>query len=123
MPPNALQTEVANLRAEIVSLKASNALCEQAMREAENAGTPYWKERDAQNSLILENASLQAKNAALLAAAKLAHEAIDPFLADQSYAKDPRCGLVQPVSVEDCNKLGRAFNLLNITILQAQQPE
>lgn len=32
-------------------------------------------------------------------------DAIDPFLANQSGATDPRCGLVQPVTVQDCEEL------------------
>ena len=32
-------------------------------------------------------------------------DAIDPFLADQSRATDSRCGLVQPVTVADCETL------------------
>jgi hypothetical protein len=31
--------------------------------------------------------------------------AIDPFLADQSGATDSRCGLVQPVTVSECETL------------------
>lgn len=37
-------------------------------------------------------------------------EAIDPFLASQEKATDPRCGLVQPVSVQQCNELNDVFN-------------
>ena len=35
-------------------------------------------------------------------------EAVDPFLADQGGAADSRCGLVQPVSVAECNELNEA---------------
>jgi len=63
---------------------------------------------------------LQRDRDALLAACKNAYEIIDVFLADQSSASDPRCGLVQPVTVADCNELGRVFNLLNVVIAQAE---
>jgi len=39
-------------------------------------------------------------------------DAIDPFLADQSGAKDPRCGLVQPVTVSECA-------ILNVVVAKA----
>ena len=35
-------------------------------------------------------------------------DASDPFLADQGDAKDSRCGLVHPVTVEDCIMLSQA---------------
>ena len=40
--------------------------------------------------------------------------AIDPFLADQEGATDPRCGLTQPVTVQECE-------LLNETVRKAQR--
>jgi hypothetical protein len=62
----------------------------------------------------------QAMARRLMEACEVAHEAIDIFLADQSYAKDPRCGLVQPVTVDDCHELGRAFNLLGSALAIAR---
>lgn len=35
-------------------------------------------------------------------------DAVDPFLADQSGATDSRCGLVQPVTVGECETLNEA---------------
>jgi len=37
------------------------------------------------------------------------HNAADAFAADQSDARDERCGLVQPVSVAECEELNQAL--------------
>lgn len=36
-------------------------------------------------------------------------DAADAFAADQDYATDQRCGLVQPVTVEECEALAAAL--------------
>lgn len=51
--------------------------------------------------IAVENASLRNTLARLL-------DAADVYVADQSGATDERCGLVQPVSVEEANELARA---------------
>lgn len=52
--------------------------------------------------------TLRTENAALRDALTTLEYAADPFLADQSRAQDPRCGLTQPVSVADCEALNAA---------------
>jgi hypothetical protein len=37
------------------------------------------------------------------------HNAADAFAADQSDARDERCGLVQPVTVAECEELNQAL--------------
>lgn len=39
------------------------------------------------------------------------HNAADAFAADQSGARDERCGLVQPVSVAECEELNQALKV------------
>ena len=46
--------------------------------------------------------------ASLVEALRNLVDASDPFLADQGDAKDSRCGLVHPVTVEDCIVLAQA---------------
>lgn len=45
---------------------------------------------------------------ALLDALAALEGAVDPFLASQDGATDPRCGLVQPVTVAECEALNQA---------------
>jgi ABC-type thiamine transport system ATPase subunit len=53
------------------------------------------------------------------------HEAADVFAADQSNARDERCGLVQPVTVAECEELNQAlkvtWELLNQSTGTAEQ--
>jgi hypothetical protein len=47
------------------------------------------------------------------------HDAAEAFAADQSESRDERCGLVQPVTVSECEELNQAlkaaWELLNQT--------
>ena len=56
---------------------------------------------------------LEAKVEALQAALEKLTMAADAFAADQSRATDSRCGLVQPVSVRECEVLNDALKIAN----------
>jgi hypothetical protein len=60
-------------------------------------------ERDA-------NGRLMAAAPKLLSALRNLADAADAFRADQKYAKDPRCGLVQPITVEEGQALNDALD-------------
>jgi hypothetical protein len=51
---------------------------------------------------------IEQRNALAKALMRL-HDAADAFAADQSGARDERCGLVQPVSVAECEELNQAL--------------
>jgi len=60
-------------------------------------------ERDA-------NGRLMAAAPKLLSALRNLADAADAFRADQKYAKDPRCGLVQPITVQEGQALNDALD-------------
>lgn len=68
------------------------------------AGYWYSKAKEVEDDL----ARLRADLAAVVGALAELHDAADVFVADQSGAPDPRCGLVQPVTVAECEALNAA---------------
>jgi len=60
-----LSGDMLKVEGHIVALKAENARLARELADATKAGTPYWRERDAQNALVMQVASLEADIAAL----------------------------------------------------------
>lgn len=56
----------------------------------------------------------------LLAALERLDDAADAYRADQSRAKDARCGLVQPVTVAQAEELNQASSQARRAILKAK---
>lgn len=63
---------------------------------------------------------LEHENRELLAALKSLAEAADAYVADQAHATHPGVGLVQPVSVEECEALNQAVQASRELISKAE---
>lgn len=61
------------------------------------------------DDLTLADARLLAHGRELVAACERLEEAADLYAADQSRATDPRCGLVQPITVAEAEELNEAI--------------
>jgi chromosome segregation ATPase len=102
-------------RSDLADLKWEFEALKQAVWDAnygENGKEAIAAERDAERTARQEQvAALTASLEAERKARKALQDAADLFAAEQSRAPHPSCGLVQPVSVADCEALNAALAL------------